>query len=98
MRLSYGIEDAGDGGEGYWVWDLYFGRSIQDLVLEGKRKGAEVDDGHVFVADELHCPDVPGGVIHDDGLYADPLQYCIKPAAVRDSSKASSIRYFSSLK
>ena len=54
--------------------DLHLGGSFQDLVLEGKRKGAEVDDGHVFMADELHRPDVPGGVIHDDGLYAEPLQ------------------------
>ena len=44
VRLSFGIDDAGDGGEGYGVCCLYLDGSFQYLVLEGKWKGAEVDD------------------------------------------------------
>ena len=40
MRLSCGIEDAGDGCEGDGLCDLHLGGSFQDLVLEGKRKAA----------------------------------------------------------
>ena len=69
--------------------DLYFGRSAKNLILEEKRKGTEVDDGHVSVADELYRPDVPGGVITITSL-----PYYYKNDTVTTVAETNSYGYF----